>query len=161
MASLRVHLVAGARPNFMKVAPLYHALARAPWCRPALVHTGQHYDAAMSLSFFDELELPRPDLNLEVGSFEGLLVDAVKKFDAVAVVRGLRAVSDFELEFQMALMNRELSDTCETIFLMPSPQYSFVSSRMIKEIARLGGDISAFVPPAVMAALFAKHKGHS
>ena len=94
--------------------------------------------------------------NLAVDSFEGLLVDAVKKFDAVAVVRGLRAVSDFEVEFQMALMNRELSKRCETIFLMPSPEYSFVSSRMIKEIARLGGDIASFVPAAVSAALRAK-----
>ena len=94
--------------------------------------------------------------NLAVDSFEGLLVDAVRKFDAVAVVRGLRAVSDFEVEFQMALMNRELSKGCETIFLMPSPEYSFVSSRMIKEIARLGGDIASFVPAAVSAALRAK-----
>jgi len=72
------------------------------------------------------------------------------------VVRGLRAVSDFEFELQMALMNREIEKKCETIFMMPSPDYSFVSSRIIKEIARLGGNISAFVPSVVGKALTAK-----
>ena len=92
-------------------------------------------------------------LNVEVTSFEGLLVDAVKKMECNVVIRGLRAVSDFEFEFQMALMNREISEKCETMFLMPSPEYSFVSSRMIKEIAKFGGDISSFVPPVVHRAL--------
>ncbi len=91
--------------------------------------------------------------NVEVSGFEGLLVDAVKNFGASVIIRGLRALSDFEFEFQMALMNRELDETCETIFLMPSPEYSFTSSRMIKEIAKYGGDISAFVPSAVIDAL--------
>lgn len=95
--------------------------------------------------------------NTEVLAFDGLLVDAVKKFNASTVVRGLRAVSDFEFEFQMALMNRELDDICETIFMMPSPEYSFVSSRIIKEISRLGGDISAFVPELVIDALKRKN----
>ena len=95
--------------------------------------------------------------NIEVSSFEGLLVDAVKTFNASVVVRGLRALSDFEFEFQMALMNRELDAVCETIFLMPSPEYSFISSRMIKEIAKYGGDISAFVPPVVIDALKRKY----
>lgn len=90
---------------------------------------------------------------VEVAIFEGLLINAVKEFDAVAVIRGLRAISDFEYEFQMAMMNRTLSDRCETIFLMPKPEYSFLSSRMIKEIACLGGDISPFVPPLVVKAL--------
>lgn len=84
--------------------------------------------------------------NVEVAAFSGLLTDAVVDFNAVAVVRGLRAVSDFEVEFQMALMNRELAPACETVFLMPSPEYSFVSSTMIREIARLGGQIDNFVP---------------
>jgi pantetheine-phosphate adenylyltransferase len=88
--------------------------------------------------------------NVEVISFEGLLVGAVVKFNVSAVVRGLRAISDFEYEFQMAMMNREIDIRVETIFLMPSPQYSFVSSRMIKEIVRLGGDVSAFVPKIVL-----------
>jgi pantetheine-phosphate adenylyltransferase len=91
--------------------------------------------------------------NIEFKSFDGLLVDAVKEFNACVVVRGLRALSDFEFEFQMALMNRELNHLCETVFLMPSPEYSFTSSRMIKEIAKYNGDISAFVPKVVMEAL--------
>lgn len=86
---------------------------------------------------------------VEIASFNGLLTEAVRDFGAVAVIRGLRAVSDFEVEFQMALMNRELAADCETIFLMPSPRYSFVSSTMIREIAGLGGEIGAFVPPAI------------
>ena len=96
--------------------------------------------------------------NIEISSFEGLLVDAVKKFNASVVVRGLRALSDFEFEFQMALMNRELDKKCETIFLMPSPEYSFTSSRMIKEIAKNNGDISAFVPSVVIDALKTKNR---
>jgi pantetheine-phosphate adenylyltransferase len=96
--------------------------------------------------------------NVEIVSFQGLLVNALAKFDACAVIRGLRAVSDFEYEFQMALMNRELNHKCETLFMMPSPDYSFVSSKLIKEIARCKGDISAFVPPCVADAIYAKFK---
>jgi len=88
-----------------------------------------------------------------VERFDGLLVHALDKFSATGVIRGLRAVSDFEYEFQMALMNRELNPKYETLFLMPSPEYSFVSSRMIKEIAKCGGDVSPFVPPAVFSAM--------
>ncbi len=95
---------------------------------------------------------------VETASFEGLLVNAVKKHKATGVIRGLRAISDFEYEFQMAMMNRELDCGFETIFLMASPAYSFVSSRMIKEIVRLGGDVSAFVPPEVVRALKAKNQ---
>ncbi|OPZ31049.1 MAG: Phosphopantetheine adenylyltransferase [Lentisphaerae bacterium ADurb.BinA184] len=91
--------------------------------------------------------------SVRVAAFSGLLTEAVRGFGAVAVVRGLRAVSDFEYEFQMALMNRELEPQCETIFLMPRAEYSFLSSTMIREIARLGGDISPFVPEAVARAL--------
>jgi pantetheine-phosphate adenylyltransferase len=96
--------------------------------------------------------------NVEIAVFTGLLTQAVEEFQAVAVVRGLRAVSDFEWEFQMALMNRELSPHCETIFLMPSPEYSFVSSTMIREIARFGGDLSAFVPDTIAAELISRRK---
>ena len=96
--------------------------------------------------------------SVEIAVFEGLLIDAVKTFQADAVIRGLRAISDFEYEFQMAMMNRTLSDKCETIFLMPKPEYSFLSSRMIKEISSLGGDISPFVPVPVIKALKAKMK---
>ena len=87
--------------------------------------------------------------NVEVSHFKGLLHDEVTRQNAVAVIRGLRAVSDFEWELQMALMNRELDEDCETLFLMPSPKFSFVSSTMIKEIAKLDGDVSPFVPPIV------------
>jgi pantetheine-phosphate adenylyltransferase len=84
--------------------------------------------------------------NVEVSSFKGLLKDAVNEFDASCVVRGLRSVSDYEYESQMAMMNRELNPNCETVFFMPSPELSYVSSRMIREIASFGGDINAFVP---------------
>jgi pantetheine-phosphate adenylyltransferase len=94
--------------------------------------------------------------NVEADAFEGLLVKYVEGRSAQAVIRGLRAVSDFEFEFQLALMNRKLSDRVETIFMMPKETYTFLSSRIIKEIARLGGDISSFVPPHVQTALLTK-----
>ena len=91
--------------------------------------------------------------NIRIVSFDGLLVDFARTEGACAVVRGLRAVSDFEFEFQMALMNRKLEPKIETIFLMPAEKYTYLSSRIIKEIARLGGDVSAFVPASVLTAL--------
>jgi len=91
--------------------------------------------------------------NVEVDTFTGLLVDYVVEKGGEAVIRGLRAVSDFEFEFQLALMNRKLNERVETIFMMPKETYTFISSRMIKEVARLGGDISGFVPAHVGAAL--------
>ena len=91
--------------------------------------------------------------NVEIEYFDGLLVDYVASRGAIAVVRGLRAVSDFEFEFQLALMNRKLNEHIETLFLMPKDTYSFLSSRLVKEIARLGGDVSQFVPPVVQTAL--------
>lgn len=99
--------------------------------------------------------------NVEVIYFSGLLLDAVRELNCVAVVRGLRAVSDFEWEFQMALMNRELDEQCETVFLMPSAKYSFVSSTMIKEIAGLKGDITKFVPPFIAERLHNRLLGDS
>ncbi|HET9418269.1 MAG TPA: pantetheine-phosphate adenylyltransferase [Chthoniobacterales bacterium] len=91
--------------------------------------------------------------NVRIAQFDGLLVDFAVAQQANAVIRGLRAVSDFEFEFQMALMNRKLETAVETIFLMPKEEYTYLSSRIIKEIARLGGDVSSFVPPAVVKAL--------
>jgi pantetheine-phosphate adenylyltransferase len=91
--------------------------------------------------------------NVEIVSFDGLLVDFAKKSGATAVVRGLRAVTDFEYEFQMALMNKILSPELETVFLASREAYTYLSSRVIKEVAKLGGDVSKFVPPAVAAAL--------
>jgi len=94
--------------------------------------------------------------NVEADSFDGLLVEYVDSLGAQAVVRGLRAVSDFEFEFQLALMNRKLNERIETIFMMPKDTYTFLSSRIVKEIARLGGDVSAFVPAHVQTALKSK-----
>jgi pantetheine-phosphate adenylyltransferase len=93
---------------------------------------------------------------VEVKSFEGLLVDFVREERADAVIRGLRAVSDFEYEFQMALMNRSLDENFETIFLMPSQKNIYLSSRIVKEVAALGGEIDRFVPEVVKAALKVK-----
>lgn len=91
--------------------------------------------------------------HVESDAFDGLLVEYAAHRSAAAVVRGLRAVSDFEFEFQLALMNRKLDGKVETIFMMPKDTYTFLSSRIVKEIARLGGDVSAFVPAHVQAAL--------
>lgn len=91
--------------------------------------------------------------NVRIAQFEGLLVEFARVEKAGAVIRGLRAVSDFEFEFQMALMNRKLNAGVETIFLMPTEDYTYLSSRIVKEIARLGGDVSAFVPLGVAEAL--------
>jgi pantetheine-phosphate adenylyltransferase len=93
------------------------------------------------------------ETRLSVKQFDGLLVDFVKAEKAAAVIRGLRAVSDFEFEFQMALMNRRLAPDVETIFLMPKEDYSYISSRIVKEVARLGGDVSGVVPAPVADAL--------
>ena len=95
---------------------------------------------------------------VQIARLDGLLVDFAIKQNATAVVRGLRAVSDFEFEFQMALMNRKLEANVETIFLMPKEEYTYLSSRIVKEIARLGGDVAKFVPPPVAEA-FAKKQG--
>jgi pantetheine-phosphate adenylyltransferase len=90
---------------------------------------------------------------VEADAFDGLLIKYVVSRKAQAVIRGLRAVSDFEFEFQLALMNRKLNENIETIFMMPKDTYTFLSSRIVKEIARLGGDVSGFVPPHVRTAL--------
>ena len=97
--------------------------------------------------------------NVRVTRFDGLLVEFARSQGATALVRGLRAVSDFEFEFQMALMNRKLDQHIETIFLMPAESYTYLSSRIVKEISRLGGNVAAFVPASVAAALREKHAG--
>jgi pantetheine-phosphate adenylyltransferase len=122
-----------------------------------------HNDEKQPLfSLNERLELLRDSVgksnNVRIASFEGLLVDFAKSENASAVIRGLRAISDFEFEFQMALMNRKLEGAVETIFLMPKEEYTYLSSRIVKEIARLGGDISAFVPAAVAEELGQKLK---
>jgi pantetheine-phosphate adenylyltransferase len=110
--------------------------------------------------YFDieaRLELARASLadmdNVEVASFSGLLVDFVRDQGTNLVLRGLRAVSDFEYEFQLAGMNRVMSPDLETVFLTPSEQYMFISASMVREIARLGGNVEAFVPAVVAARL--------
>lgn len=90
---------------------------------------------------------------VEVKPFSGLLVDFARESGAAAIIRGLRAISDFEYEFQMALMNRRLNREVETVFLMPSEEYTYLNSTIIREIASTGGDISDFVPEVVAAAL--------
>ncbi len=94
--------------------------------------------------------------HVETDTFDGLLIEYVQRRSAQAVIRGLRAVSDFEFEFQLALMNRKLNERIETIFMMPKDTYTFLSSRIVKEIAQLGGDVRAFVPAHVRAALAGK-----
>jgi len=94
--------------------------------------------------------------NVRIAQFEGLLVEFARTQKAGAVIRGLRAVSDFEFEFQMALMNRKLDVAVETIFLMPKEEYTYLSSRIVKEIASLGGNVSSFVPACVANALSRK-----
>jgi len=91
--------------------------------------------------------------NVEVMGFDTLLADFVRKVGGHVILRGLRAVSDFEYEFQLASMNRHLISEAETLFLTPSEQYSFISSSLVREIARLGGDVSSFVSPQVARAL--------
>jgi pantetheine-phosphate adenylyltransferase len=111
------------------------------------------------------IELARTALadfpNVEVRGFSSLLAHFVEEIGAGVILRGLRAVSDFEYEFQLASMNRHLIPQAETLFLTPSERYSFISSSLVREIARLGGDVSGFVHPAVQDALRQRFKSHS
>ena len=91
--------------------------------------------------------------NVSVASFDGLTVDFARQLGAKALLRGIRAISDYEHEFQMALMNRRLAPEVETVFLQPAGRYSFVSSRMVKEVFSFGGDVSGLVPPNVLKRL--------
>src|SRR5262245_20149574 len=95
--------------------------------------------------------------NVEVDAFDGLLVEYARDRRASAIVRGIRAVSDFEFEFQMALMNRHLEPALETVFMMPAGQYTYLSSRLIKEVFSLGGDIAGLVPAVVEQRMREKH----
>ncbi len=107
-------------------------------------------------SFEERVALIRecvPDKRVEVQSFDGLLVDFAKRVGATVIVRGLRAVSDFEYEFQMALMNRNLGPHIETVFLVPAFDLTYLSSSLVREVARFGGDVSALVHPVVQQAL--------
>jgi len=122
-----------------------------------VVAVAHNVDKEPLFSLDERLALLREVLGKEqgirIGQFDGLLVEFAVTQEANAVIRGLRAVSDFEFEFQMALMNRKLQGSVETIFLMPKEEYTYLSSRLVKEIARLGGDVCQFVPTTVAKAL--------
>ena len=106
-------------------------------------------------------EIYEDEPRVRVVAFDGLLVDFVRSQGARVILRGLRAVSDFEYEFQMALMNRSLSPEIETIFMAPDSSYTFLSSSLVREVARLGGDVSDYVPEAVLRRLDELYAGGS
>jgi pantetheine-phosphate adenylyltransferase len=106
------------------------------------------FSVADRLEMIDEA-MPSTMNNFRIVSFDGLLIDLVARERADCIVRGIRAVSDFEYEFQMALMNRKLSSTVETVFLMPHEKYTYISSRLIKEVASYGTSVAGLVPPGV------------
>ncbi len=114
-------------------------------------HKRTMFTIAERLEMAQEIAAPYP--NVEVLAFRGLLSDFVRSVGGKVVVRGLRAVSDFEYEFQMAGMNRHLMPEVETVFMTPSDQYQFVSGTFVREIANLGGDVSKFVAPSVLSRL--------
>jgi pantetheine-phosphate adenylyltransferase len=134
-----------------RAAPLFERLivgvAQSPGKGPALPLELRVDLAKQALSSFP---------NVEVRGFSGLLAHFVRDLGAGVLLRGLRAVSDFEYEFQLASMNRHLIPEVETLFLTPAEQYGFISSSLVREISRLGGDVSGFVPAAVAAALQAE-----
>ena len=122
-----------------------------------LVAVARNPDKSLLFSAEQRIELLRPNLtrhaNVDVTSFDGLLVEFALQRGAVAIIRGLRALSDFEFEFNMALMNRHLQPAIETIFVMPNEEYSYTSSNLVKQVNKYGGDVGKFVPPNVAAAL--------
>ncbi len=128
--------------------PLFHQVTVAVAENPAKTPL---FPVAERLEMIEDAVRDLP--YVKVASFEGLLVDFALAQNAQAIVRGLRAVSDFEYELQMALMNRRLSARIETVFLMPSQEYTYLSSSIIKGVARAGGDVSGLVPPGAQNAL--------
>ncbi|MDR2012666.1 MAG: pantetheine-phosphate adenylyltransferase [Rhodanobacter sp.] len=133
------------------------ATRAAPLFERLIVAVADSTGKGPTLALDTRVELARMALsglrNVEVRGFAGLLVEFVEEINAGVIVRGLRAVSDFEYEFQLASMNRHLIPAAETLFLTPAEQYSFLSSSLVREIACLGGDVSGFVHPAVQLAL--------
>jgi len=127
----------------------------------AVAHTSTHHKKGL-FSVEERVALIREvfadDDRVEATPFEGLLVDFAREREAHLVIRGLRAISDFEYELQMAQMNRELSSNVETIFLVPDVKNSFLSSSLVREVASLGGDVASFVAPSVLAALQEKQR---
>ncbi len=129
-AKLFEHLTVGILDNPVK-NPLFTVEERAEMLREATTALG----------------------NVSVATFDGLMVNFARQLGASAVLRGIRAISDYEYEFQMALMNRRLAPEIETVFLQPAGRYSFVSSRMLKEVFSFGGDVTGLVPPNVLTRL--------
>lgn len=131
-------------------------------CAKVIVGIAESRRKTPSFSLQQRVELAETALsgleNVEICSFQGLTVEFAKRRQARAILRGLRAVSDFEYEFQLASMNRNLDPDIETLFLTPSEQYGFVSSSLVKEVARMGGDVSHFVDPSVSQALTELHQ---
>ena len=125
-----------------------------------IVGVAQSSGKGPAMSLEQRVELARESLadvpNVEVRGFDTLLAHFVRDMGAGVLIRGLRAVSDFEYEFQLASMNRHLIPEVETLFLTPAEKYGFISSSLVREISRFGGDVSSFVPPAVAAALQAE-----
>jgi len=132
------------------------AMRAAPLFDRVVVAIADSSSKSPSFTLSERISLARVALagvsNVEVRGFATLLADLVEEIGAGVILRGLRAVSDFEYEFQLASMNRHLIPTAETLFLTPSEQYSFISSSLVREIARLGGDVSGFVHPVVQQA---------
>lgn len=132
----------------------------APLFERVIVGVAESPGKGPALPLEQRVELARQALtqhpHVEVQGFDGLLAHFVKDVGGGVLLRGLRAVSDFEYEFQLASMNRHLIPEVETLFLTPAEQYGFISSSLVREISRLGGDVSGFVPPAVAAALQAQ-----
>jgi len=132
------------------------AMRAAPLFDRVVVAIADSSSKSPSFTLSERISLARVALagvsNIEVRGFATLLADLVEDIGAGVILRGLRAVSDFEYEFQLASMNRHLIPTAETLFLTPSEQYSFISSSLVREIARLGGDVSGFVHPVVQQA---------
>lgn len=132
------HVVVGVLDNLNK-KPLFTALERA----------------SMIMKVVSGID------NVSVDIFSGLLVDFVKQKDADVVVKGLRTVADFEYEFQMALLNKALDSRCETVFMMTDAKYSYISSSMVKEVAKLKGDLTGFVPSGIVDLIETKYKNLS
>ncbi len=141
-----VDLVGRAAPLFERIVV---GVAESPGKSPAFSMVERVDLAKIALAGYP---------NVEVMGFDSLLAHFVRDLGAGVLLRGLRAVSDFEYEFQLASMNRHLIPTVETLFLTPSEQYSFLSSSLVREIGRLGGDVTGFVHPAVQAALHSRWK---
>jgi len=129
-----------------------------------VIGVAQNDDKGPLFSTAERVEMVRAEVvkfgdKVEVRPFSSLLMHFAEELDATVIVRGLRAVADFEYEFQMTAMNQRLNADIETVFLMADPRHQAIASRLVKEIARLGGDIGSFVSPAVAAAVLARVKG--